>query len=136
MLAKRHLKKITHLLNEPFYIVPIPLHRKRLIKRGFNQAELLARYIFPDNLINNRILSRKVNTPSQRGLNREERFKNLKNVFQVNATIDRNTTYIIFDDVYTTGATAKSAATALRKAGAKHISVITLARTPASKYET
>jgi len=111
-------------------IVPVPLHRKKLRKRGFNQSVVLASNIA-------RRLSIRVNTtnfvrirptPSQVGLTREQRRANMTGAFMVrDAEIFKGKGIILVDDVFTTGATAVECAKVLKRAGAR-VAVITLAR--------
>lgn len=115
-------------------IVPVPLHRRRLFKRRYNQAallanslaELLERPACPD------LLERTRATPSQGGLSRRERVKNVRGAFAVRArrrslVEDRNV--LLVDDVLTTGATADACARVLLAAGARSVAVLALART-------
>src|SRR5205823_3977547 len=82
-------------------IVPVPLHRSRERTRGFNQAELIAaglgRPVAP------LLLRRKKNTPSQTGLTRNQRRRNLAGAFELRGKVSG--TVIVVDDVYTTGST-------------------------------
>ncbi len=113
------------------YIVPVPLHVKRLRQRGYNQALLLARTFFYEekNKIKNDILLRIRNTPSQTGLNGVERRKNLKNAFQVSDQKNvSGKNILLVDDVFTTGSTVNECARVLIQAGAGNVDVMTLAR--------
>lgn len=112
-------------------LVPVPLHRKRERKRGFNQSHLLAR-LFADEAENSsvaNILRRTRNTDSQTRLNRRARHNNVKNAFALSrgAIINSEIRYILIDDVFTTGATLNACSKALRSAGAEQIDVATLA---------
>src|SRR5215467_11642427 len=62
-------------------VIPVPLHRKRERERGFNQAELLARFL--DRNVDTKLLRRRKNTPSQTGLSRAQRASNLAGAFEV-----------------------------------------------------
>ncbi len=112
-------------------VVPIPLHRKKLKERGFNQAELLARVIarhFDLKLIRNN-LKRVKATKSQTSLSKKERIENLKGAFQFrNRDKFRGKTILLVDDVYTTGTTVREAAKVLKKAKAREVYIFTLAR--------
>ena len=117
-------------------VVPVPLHPARMRKRGFNQSFQLIRH-WPKWLgaegtmeISDRVLIRTRETPSQTGLDRKERLKNLKDAFGVkNPDRIRGRRILLVDDVYTTGATAEACAKALLAAGADRVDVLTLART-------
>jgi len=106
-------------------IIPIPLHKIRQRKRGFNQAELLAKnvskYFNVPMYVN--ILKRNKHTEPQANIkNTEKRKENLKNVFEIeNKELIKNKTIIIIDDVITTGATIIQAAKILEENKAKEI---------------
>ena len=113
----------------PDGIVPIPLHRRRKAARGYNQAGLLA------NAVGRRmgipvyeyLLVRVKDTVPQKKLNREERQNNLKKAFKMPENDVKLKTILVFDDIYTTGATIDEAARALKAAGAERIYFVTLA---------
>jgi ComF family protein len=112
-------------------IIPVPLHIKKLRKRGFNQSIILAdplgkKWQIP---VNFSLLKRSKFTLSQTGLDKKERERNIKGAFEVRdkeKIAGRN--IILIDDVYTTGATLNECAKTLTKAGAKKVAVLTLAR--------
>jgi ComF family protein len=112
--------------------MPVPLHKKRLRNRGFNQALLLAhgvseRFALPlsyDNLMRNRY------TRPQVELSGRERAENVRGAFKLLRPIEVSEKRILLvDDVFTTGATMNECAKVLKEAGAKSVSVMTLART-------
>ena len=115
---------------EPFrgnLVIPVPLYRGRERERGFNQAELIAlRLGLP---VNSRLLRRRKNTPSQTGLSRNERKRNLAGAFEMRSSVSG--TVIVVDDVYTTGSTMNEIARTLKRAGAERVEVLTVARVPA-----
>lgn len=106
--------------------VPVPLYFTRQMKRGFNQslwiAKLLAQYC-QGNV--STALKRVRATPSQTGLNKEERQKNVRNAFILKKALNPQLDYVIVDDVFTTGATLNACAKALGKV--KSIRICTLA---------
>ena len=114
-------------------IVPVPLHRKRLIERRYNQSALLAQALSKSTglpCIVNAILKTQ-NTPAQSGLSRKEREANVKRAFAVNPkslNVLRGKSVLLVDDVMTTGATAGACTKALMEAGANTVNVLTLAR--------
>lgn len=113
------------------FIVPVPLHEKRLRKRGFNQASLLALSFFPKekDKIKNTMLFRKRKTIPQTGLDGSSRRKNIKNAFWVKDPEKiKGKNIILIDDVFTTGTTVNECARVLVKSGAKRVDVLTLAR--------
>lgn len=115
-------------------LVSIPLHRQRRKWRGFNQAEEIGRLFasrlewefYPD------VLIRKKSTRPQTELRGEDRRKNIIGAFALNRNyqplITSHRPLIIFDDVYTTGATIKEAAKVLKRNRAKKVWGLTIAR--------
>jgi ComF family protein len=114
----------------PQLLIPIPLHKKRLRYRGYNQSMELARYLSKQLSIpvDNNILIRIRDTAPQASLPFSERKKNIKRAFDVNNVNIPNHIALI-DDVLTTGHTAAVAAKALRQAGVNTIELWTIART-------
>jgi len=114
----------------PDLIIPVPLHKKRLRKRGFNQALEIAKPIakkFKIPMSRNHCI-RKMNTPPQMDLPANERHKNVRNAFEIKKPIKVNHV-VIMDDVITTGSTANELSRVLKKSGVKNISVWCCART-------
>ncbi len=111
-------------------VVPVPMHWRRRWSRGFNQAELLARGVSKDRripLLN--ALRRTKATVNQAGLTSAARHRNIAGAFQPRAGVDLSGKRILLiDDVFTTGATASACAAALKRAGAKNVSLLTVAR--------
>jgi ComF family protein len=105
-------------------IIPVPLHPSRLKQRGFNQAELIAARL--GRPMDTGLLRRRKNTPSQTGLTRNERKRNLASAFEMRGEIKGSV--IVVDDVYTTGSTMDEIATTLKRAGADRVEVLTVAR--------
>lgn len=114
------------------YMVPIPLSRWRKIQRGFNQSELLASIVSKELKVSmqRRLLSRQKHTKPQHQLSKVERVENLRDAFRTQCQIKEleNRRIILVDDIHTSGATLKEAATVLYAAGAKEVSAITVAR--------
>jgi ComF family protein len=111
-------------------VVPVPMHWWRKWSRGFNQAELLARGVARRTGIPvTRALKRRRRTLAQAGLTLAQRRENLTAVFRVTA---RNRVegrrVLLVDDVLTTGATASACAETLKRAGARSVVLLTLAR--------
>lgn len=116
-------------------MLPVPLHWRRLWWRGFNQSLLLCQALRGTNRalasipLATRALSRTRATAPQSGLDARERAGNLRHAFTVHEPCD-NLRVAVIDDVFTTGATAAALAAALRAAGASHVEIWCLARTP------
>ena len=109
-------------------LVFVPRDRDRTLRRGHHSAETLARELAPRwELPLLPVLDRVRVSPRQRGLSRAERRRNLRGAFVARGGFPNRV--CLLDDVYTTGATAHFAASALRKAGARHVEVVTFART-------
>lgn len=109
-------------------VTAVPLHWRKLWQRGFNQAGILARNISRIRGMRfSRVLRRTRWTGTQAELTNPERRKNVANAFAVR----RNVTglrILLVDDVMTTGATAGACAAELKRAGAKTVTLLTLAR--------
>jgi len=115
------------------YIVPVPIHSKRLKERGYNPADLLLnefnKYFAYDKL---NILIRVRPTFPQYELNRKERELNIKGAFEINQDTEgllKNKSILLIDDIFTSGITANEISRILLEAKAKEIYVLTLART-------
>jgi ComF family protein len=112
--------------------VPVPLHWRRRLARGYNQAERIAHPLAKRlGLPCVQALTRRRATPPQSLLGREERLANLRKAFRVprpDRVRDRH--ILLIDDVATTGATLDAAAAALKKAGAAAVTALVAGRTP------
>lgn len=119
-------------LTEPDLIIPVPLHKRRLRERGFNQALLLAKRCFPD--WQNRFavygLLRRYATVPQVSLSGEQRRRNLKGAFilGMDASMVAGKTILLVDDVFTTGSTVSECSQILKNAGAARVEVFTMTR--------
>lgn len=120
-------------------ILPVPLHAKKLRKRGFNQSYLLIRSWKTISIplavelsaipVSTDVLIKKKATIPQTGLGRQQRLINIRGAFRVQypQKVDAKKVLLI-DDVYTTGATVNECARMLLKAGAEFVDVLTVAR--------
>jgi ComF family protein len=110
-------------------IVPLPLHWKKRWQRGFNQSDLLARDLGRRTNIGVMPALRRVrNTTSQAGLTSAKRRQNVSGAFRAAKQALEGKRVLLIDDVMTTGATAASCARALKLAGARQVTLLTLAR--------
>jgi competence protein ComFC len=109
-------------------LTAVPLHENRIKERGFNQAGLLADYMALELNIPFRpdMLRRIRDTRQQVGLNQHERQSNVNGAFEANSIV-HGEKVVIIDDVYTTGATLRACASALREAGAIQVWALTVA---------
>jgi len=118
--------------NLPDVILPVPLHKNRLIKRGFNQSLEIARPIAKQlNIpIGLDLVKRKRQTRTQTDLTAVERRKNIRGCFEIikKESLSDYNHIVIVDDVVTTGSTANELATLLKKSGVKKVSVWSIAR--------
>jgi len=113
------------------FLIPVPLHFKRLRERGFNQALFLARYIgkrygIPIDYMS---LKRIKWESPQINLSKKERERNVKGVFSLsNKSRFKDKSILLIDDVYTSGATVNECARVLTKAERVRVDVLTLCR--------
>ena len=124
-------KKVCGFLEKYDIIIPVPIHKKRRLKRGYNQTELIAKEICKTISLELKtdVLIKQKNIKAQSELNKNERKQNIKNAFEIkniNEIIDKK--ILLFDDIYTTGSTVNECSKILKKAGAKQIGVVTIAK--------
>ncbi len=131
VMAPHMARAASTILTPDSLIVPVPLHRWRLWRRGFNQAALLAQAIaqLTGTAIAIDALQRVKPTPASKNMGRKARAANVRGAFRVP---DRNRVagrrIVLVDDVMTSGATADACARLLRRAGARDVHVLTFAR--------
>ncbi|MEA3292699.1 MAG: ComF family protein [Pseudomonadota bacterium] len=113
----------------PDMLLPVPLHRSRLRKRGYNQSLEIAREISRQLSIpvNYKLAERTRSTVTQTGLTAPERRRNVRGAFSVSGTIPRQH-FAIVDDVVTSGSTANELARTLMLAGAERVSIFAVSR--------
>jgi len=112
-------------------IMPMPMHWWRQWRRGFNQSFLLAKQLSRRTGIPFANAGRRTRaTPAQAGLSNAQRRRNVAGAIRIRdgARLE-DLRVLLVDDVFTTGSTASSCSLALKRAGAGHVSVLTLART-------
>lgn len=114
-------------------VVPVPLYSTRRRQRGFNQAALLAELLAKKLNLQFRddILFRKKKTKPQAELKGKERRKNIEDAFALNPNFKfpiTNYQFLLFDDIWTTGATLRTCGAVLKRAGAKKVWGLTIAR--------
>ncbi|MEY5013163.1 MAG: hypothetical protein RLY69_878, partial [Verrucomicrobiota bacterium] len=129
--AFRNDPRLATALEEKWSLIPVPLHRKRLLHRHFNQAEEIARGIsHHTGLPIVSALRRTRDTGTQTRLTRKQRMKNLQGSFEISKAgknlIGQNSHgAVLIDDVLTTGSTVNECAKTLRRAGLRKVVVVT-----------
>lgn len=114
-------------------IIPVPMHKYKLLKRGYNQSALLAMKLSSKLKIKYlpQALIKTDNTIPQAELKKDDRIKNVKNSFKVNPKFQeslKGKSILLVDDVITTGATIDECCRTLRKAAPKNIFVLSIAK--------
>lgn len=136
-LLARLLADHCNLTDKPDYLVPVPMHWRKRWERGFNQSELLAYWIGKELRIPVLGATTQIRYQhSQKGLGRQARLRNQRNLFRVKPSVTRQLAgkhVALVDDVVTTTATTRSLSELLLKAGARQVDVWALARTPDRK---
>lgn len=124
--------RMQHIAFHPDLVVPVPIHRAREQKRGYNQAALMAgRFASRMQLkFDDKVLIRSKNTVPMRNLNVAERAANVGDAFEIKedrdiAIVQKN--ILLVDDIFTTGSTADSCTNTLLKGGAKAVWLLTFA---------
>lgn len=140
-----HMREALKLLREPrdLVLVPVPLHSARMLERGYNQAELLAKWVARHlgcSMVP--LLERVRDTGHQATLaKRAERRKNMIGAFRVSkkfAEALKNSQIVLVDDIVTSGSTLLACRSALAAAGIKNVSALTLAdreKTPQNPWD-
>lgn len=158
-------EKVCGFLKKYDIIIPVPMSKKKIAKRGYNQSELIAKKIAKDtnnfnilkgNAINNNtlknnnsnileksnignnnttlkleknVLIKVKENKTQSTLNKIERMENVKNVYKIqNEQKIKQKKVLLFDDIYTTGATTTECIKVLKNAGAKEVGILTIAK--------
>lgn len=113
---------------KPDCLIPVPIHKKRLRIRGYNQAAELAKVISGRLKIplDEKLISRVRATAPLKNLKLKERQNNLKKAFKINRNDVKLNTVVIIDDIFTTGSTIDAMATELKSAGISNIYFVAL----------
>lgn len=109
-------------------IIPVPINEKKLVKRGYNQAGLIANKLGKNLGINvdETVLIRTINTRPQKEMSKAERRKNLENAFKISRNVVKYKKVILVDDIYTTGSTIDECTKALLGAGIQVVYFVSL----------
>ena len=112
---------------QPDVILPVPVHKKRLRFRGFNQAEVLAEGLgdYLNIPVDAETLIRTEDTKPQKNLDVHKRIANLQKGFALDSEVIWERVLLV-DDIYTTGATLEACARVLQQAGVRHIRFVCL----------
>ena len=124
-------EKVCRFLEKYDIIISVPMSKKKKSQRGYNQSELIAKQISKYTKISfeNQVLIKYQENNTQSTLTKKQRLENVKNVYKIqNEQKIKEKNILLFDDIYTTGATAKECAKVLKKAGAKTVGVLTIAK--------
>ncbi len=123
----KYSKKYFEVWN-PDAIIPVPISEKRYLKRGYNQAELIAKELgkISGLKVDSSLLYRKKNTKPQKAVVREKRRKNLENAFIIGQDVVKYKKVVLVDDIYTTGSTIDECAKVLKQAGVKQVYFVSL----------
>ena len=130
-IRKRKYKELLQLRVDA--VIPVPIHRKKRRKRGFNQAEIFAKEIAEmlDQPMYPKIVERVHDTKPQKQLNPGERKKNLKKAFHGNLQQYQKSgkpkRVLLVDDIYTTGATAQAVTAVLKQMGVREVYIFCIA---------
>lgn len=124
-------KKIFEKLQSYDTIVPVPISKKRMKERGYNQSLLIARELSKELNISLQVncLLKTRNIIEQSKLNKEQRKENIQNVYELkNREILNNKQILLIDDIYTTGSTVNECAKILQQAKPEKIDVLVVAK--------
>lgn len=113
----------------PSCLIPVPVSKAKLKKRGYDQSEILSEAISADTgipVLKNYVIRCRDTLP-MKDLSRSERMKNLRGAFKITAHDVKCRSVLIVDDIYTTGSTMDSMSTILKEAGAEEVYFVTLA---------
>lgn len=115
----------------PDVIVPVPLHTRRLVSRGFNQSLEIANALGKElcRPVLKSGLTRIRHTPPQMALDKKQRLENIKDAFSADHNCISGKVVLLVDDVFTTGATALECAKTLNRKGASGVDILVLAKT-------
>lgn len=120
-----------NLKNNYDIILPVPIHKKRRQKRGYNQSELIAKNVAKNVNIeySNKVLIKTVNTVPQSTLNQTQRMSNVLGIYKViNSRLIDKKRILLIDDIFTTGSTVNECSKILKQNGAKSVDILTIAK--------
>jgi ComF family protein len=118
------------MFDKPDIIIPVPVHIKKIKRRGYNQSSIFGRSlgVALDVPFSDDVIVKTLETESQTGKSRTDRVKNVAEVFTIrNAEVLKGCHVLVVDDVITTGATLEACCTKVLEAGASSISILSIA---------
>ena len=125
-------EKLCGFLEKYDIIIPVPISKNKMLQRGYNQSLLIAKEIakrMKNVQLEDKVLIKQTENKPQSSLNRKQRLKNVKNVYNVqNEQKIKEKNLLLFDDIFTTGATVNECAKTLKQAGTNQIGVLTIAK--------
>lgn len=122
-------KKINEIIKSYDIMISVPMSKNKKRIRGYNQTELIVKHFEEYIQINSTCLIKVKNTKTQSTLVATERVENIKNAFKIiDNNIVENKNVILFDDIITTGVTVNEISKILKKAGAKKVLVLIIAK--------
>ncbi len=127
----RFMAPLLDQLPENAVLVPVPLHRGRIWRRGFNQSAIVARELARRLGVDFSVdaLQRVKPTPPLKGLSMQQRRRTVAGAFRANPKAElRGRTVVLVDDVLTTGSTANACARVLKRAGAERVELVSWTR--------
>ena len=125
-------EKLCGFLEKYDIIIPVPISKNKMLKRGYNQSMLIAKEIAKRTQkvqLEHKVLIKQIENQSQSSLNRKQRLENVKNVYKIqNEQKIKEKNILLFDDIFTTGATVNECAKTLKQAGTNKIGILTIAK--------
>ena len=113
---------------KPDVIIPVPVHRKRYRKRGYNQAAVIAKQLSRISQIplDENVVIRVEDTKPSKELDPAERTENLRRAFVIDEQIKKYKRVLLLDDIYTTGATIDTISRKMHKKGVERVYFLTI----------
>lgn len=126
-------EKICYQISSCDIMLPVPIHMEKRIERGYNQSELICKYLAKEmnKSYSSKTLLKYKRNLTQSELNKSQRVKNVLGVYKINPKYIesvKNKSVVLVDDIYTTGSTVNECSKVLKQAGAKRVTVLTIAK--------
>lgn len=126
-------EKICYQISSCDIMIPVPIHMEKRNERGYNQSELICKYLAKEmnKSYSSKTLLKYKRNLTQSELNKSQRVKNVLGVYKINPKYIesvQNKSVVLVDDIYTTGSTVNECSKVLKQAGAKRVTVLTIAK--------